>query len=155
MENFINLFRFNLYKRTNILVNDLTDVFKEIKIFIDEKIKPTLEQLEIDGFVFEDIELQKDDFKWKIITKDEIVDDIREILTLSNINDKFNEKKEFLKSLEEVHGISMFPQDLYGKALVVFLETVNEVIKQDKLLDKMEIFDIITIDNNGMNNIVY
>ena len=155
MENFMNLFRFRLYERTGILVNDLTDVFKEIKLFIDGKIKPDLENLEISGFIFHKIELQKEEFKWKVIIEDEMTDDIREFITLNNVNDRFKGKKEFLKSLEEEHGISMFPQDLYGKASIVFTEVVSEFISQKDLIDKIEIFDILTIDNNGINNIIY
>ena len=155
MENFMNLFRFRLYERTGILVNDLTDVFKEIKLFIDGKIKPDLENLEISGFIFHKIELQKEEFKWKVIIEDEMTDDIREFITLNNVNDRFKGKKEFLKSLEEEHGISMFPQDLYGKACIVFTEVVSEFISQKDLIDKIEIFDILTIDNNGINNIIY
>ena len=49
----------------------------------------------------------------------------------------------------------MFPQDLYGKALVVFSEVVTEYINKKDLLDKLELFDILTIDNNGSNNIIY
>ena len=155
MERFKNLFRYRLYERTNILANDLTDVFKEIKIFIDEKVKPELEKGEIDKYIFEGIELRKDGFKWRINNEEEITDEVKEHITLDEINEKFKGKKEFLKSLEENHGISMFPQDLYGKSLIVFSEVVTEYINKKELLDKIELFEILTIDNNGSNNIIY
>lgn len=155
MEGFKNLFRYKLYERTNILANDLTDIFKEIKIFIDEKVKPELEKSEVDKYIFEGIELRKEEFKWRINNKEEITDEVKEYITLDKINEKFKGKKEFLKSLEENYEISMFPQDLYGKALVVFSEVLTEYINKNELLDKLELFDILTIDNNGSNNIIY
>ena len=39
MEEFKELYRYRLYEKTHILVNNLDDVFKEIKLFIDMKLK--------------------------------------------------------------------------------------------------------------------
>ena len=74
MEEFKDYYRFKLYEKTNILVNKLDDVFKEIKIFIDMELKPLLVESEHTSFIFGSIEYvyELDEFKWRIRLNDEL-----------------------------------------------------------------------------------
>lgn len=159
MEEFMDLYRYRLYERTWILVNDLNEVFKEIELFIDKKLKPFLKESELDKLIFESIELCFDGekFEWRIHLEDDIMLDKAEKfnLTFNNITKYIDEDKEFLKSLESDYGISMFPKVLYEKAFMVLTEVVSEYVRSDKLQSKLEITNIMTIDNNDENNIVY
>lgn len=159
MEEFMDLYRYRLYERTWILVNDLNEVFKEIELFIDKKLKPFLKESELDKLIFESIELCFDGekFEWRVHLEDDIMLDKAEKFNLAfnNITKYIDEDKEFLKSLESDYGISMFPKVLYEKAFMVLTEVVSEYVRSDKLQSKLEIANIITIDNNDENNIVY
>lgn len=159
MEEFMDLYRYKLYERTWILVNDLNEVFKEIELFIDKKLKPFLKESELDKLIFESIELCFDGekFEWRVHLEDDIMLDKAEKFNLAfnNITKYIDEDKEFLKSLESDYGISMFPKVLYEKAFMVLTEVVSEYVRSDKLQSKLEIANIITIDNNDENNIVY
>ena len=74
MEEFKELYRYRLYEKTHILVNNLDDVFKEIKLFIDIKLKPLLVESDYSKFIFDSIEYryELDEFKWRIHLKDEL-----------------------------------------------------------------------------------
>ena len=146
MEEFKELYRYRLYEKTYILVNNLDDVFKEIKLFIDMKLKPLLVESDYSKFIFDSIEYryELDEFKWRIHLKDE----------LSNGTSVVYDK-EFLKMLEDEFSISMFPKVLYDEAFIVFTEVVSEFVNREKLCEKIEIYDILTIDNNEENNIIY
>lgn len=152
MEDFKEYYRYKLYERTHILVNKLDDVFKEIELFIELKLKPMMIDSEYDAFIFGSIELkyEHEEFKWIIRLKDEI--------SVGNeiYYDKefIKEDKEFMKMLEE-HDICMFPKILYDEAFLTLTEVVSEYVNKEELQDKLEIYNIMTIDNNGENNIVY
>lgn len=157
MEEFIDLYRYNVYNRCRILVNEFTDVAKEIRLFVDLKVKPYMTEKELTKVIFDGIELRKEDdnFVWSIHDKNELKESGAKEFTLDEINSKFKGKKEFLKSLEEEYGIDMFPKDLYGKALVVLAETVTDFINKETLFEEMDIFELFKLGNNGENNIIY
>lgn len=151
MEEFKDYYRFKLYEKTNILVNKLDDVFKEIKIFIDMELKPLLVESEHTSFIFGSIEYvyELDEFKWRIRLNDELDN------AVCYSKDFIKEDKEFMKMIDEEYNISMFPKLLFDEAFLVLTEVVSEYVNKDELQDKIEIYDILTIDNNGENNIVY
>lgn len=153
MEEFKELYRYRLYEKTHILVNNLDDVFKEIKLFIDMKLKPLLVESDYSKFIFDSIEYryELDEFKWRIHLKDELSDGT----SVPYDKEFIKEDKEFMKILEEEYNISMFPKILYDEAFLVFTEVVSEFVDRNKLCDKIEIYDILTIDNNEENNIIY
>ena len=136
MEEFKELYRYRLYEKTHILVNNLDDVFKEIKLFIDMKLKPLLVESDYSKFIFDSIEYryELDEFKWRIHLKDELSNGTSVVYEFS---------------------ISMFPKVLYDEAFIVFTEVVSEFVNREKLCEKIEIYDILTIDNNEENNIIY
>ena len=92
-----------------------------------------------------------DEFKWRIHLKDELSNGT----SMSYDKEFIKEDKEFMKILEDEYNISMFPKILYDEAFLVFTEVVSEFVDRDKLCDKIEIYDILTIDNNEENNIIY
>lgn len=153
MENFKELYRFMLYSETGILVNDLTDVFKEINIFIEKKIKPYIIEKEYKKLIFNSIELRYEDneFKWRIHLDDEILED--GCVYFDNEDFKMD-VKEFKEIIEEC-GLSMFPKVLYDKAFLIFTKVVSDYINNEIIQEKLELFDIMTIDNNGANNVIY
>lgn len=157
MEEIKDLYRVRLYERCNILAVDLTDIIKEIKLFVDEKVIPELKENDCDKFIFSGLELRKEDdkFVWSVYDSNELSDLKSKEITLDDINIEFKGKKEFLKSLEENHNIENFPKELYGKAFMVFAETVTEIINSDKLYDEINLFDIFTLTNNDINNIIF
>lgn len=157
MEEIKDLYRARLYERCNILVVDLTDTIREIKLFIDEKVTLELKESDFDKFIFSGLELRNEDdkFVWSVYDKDEISELKSKEFTLDDINIEFKGKKEFLKSLEENHNIENFPKELYGKAFMIFAETISELVHNDKLYDETNIFDIFTLSNNDINNIIF
>lgn len=157
MEEFIDLYRYNIYTRCKIMVNDFTDVVKEIRLFIDEKVKPYMKEKELNKLIFDGIELRREDvnFIWSIYDKNELKEPGAKEITMDNINNKFKGKKEFLKSLDEEHGIKMFPKELYGKAFMVLAETISEMASNEHLYEEINIFEIFKLGNNGVNNIIY
>ena len=62
--------------------------------------------------------------------------------------------KEFKEIIEEC-GLSMFPKVLYDKAFLIFTKVVSDYINNEIIQEKLELFDIMTIDNNGANNVIY
>lgn len=156
MEEFIDLYRYKIYDRCNIMANDLSDIIKEVKLFIDDKIIPYLNEDEYEKLVFDGIELRKneDGFIWSIHDKNEMIDLNSKHILFNEINNLFKGDKEFLKSLEENHQIENFPKELYGKAFMVFAETVSEIINSDDLYTDVDLFGIFKLDNNGINNII-
>ena len=153
MENFKELYRYRLYEKTNILVNNLNDVFKEIDLFISYKIKPLLVESNYSKFIFGSIEFiyELHEFKWRIHLKDELNDG-----NAIEFNKDFIKKdEEFMRLLEDEYGISMFPKILYDEAFLVFTDVVSEYVDRKDLQPKLELFGILTIDNNDENNIIY
>ena len=136
MEDFKELYRFRLYNKTHILVNNLDDVFKEIKLFIDMKLKPLLVESEYSKFIFGSIEFryELDEFKWRIHLKDEISNGT----SIEYDKDFIKEDKEFMKSLEEEFGISMFPKVLYDEAFIVLTEVVSEYVDREELCEESD-----------------
>ncbi len=157
MDKFKNLYRGILYKECRILANDLNDIFKEIKLFVDEKVIPYIKSNEnCDRLVFDGIELNKeeDGYSWSIYDKESLSNQITTEVTMDDINIIFKGNTEFLKHIKE-EGIENFPKELYGKAFMVFAITVSEVLRKEELHEELNLFDIFTISNNEYNNIIY
>lgn len=156
MEEFIDLYRYKIYNKCNILVNDLSDILKEVKLFINDKIIPFLIEEDYTKLVFDGIELVQtdDNFIWSVHDKDELVDFNSKQITIDEINNLFKGEKEFLNNLEKDHGIELFPKDLYGKAFMIFAETVTEFLESRELYSNIDLFGIFKLDNNGHNNII-
>lgn len=158
MDKFKNLYRGILYRECRILANDLDDIFKEIKLFVDEKVIPYLKSNEnCDRLIFDGIELVKDEDKcsWSIYSKNDLSNQITTEVTLDDINLIFKGNTEFLKHIKDDHEIINFPKELYGKAFMILAMTVTELLNKSELHEEMNLFDIFTISNNGNNNIIY
>lgn len=159
MENIIDLFRYRIFLKCNILVNDMSDIIKEVKKFAYEKVFPYLLETEgCDKLVFDGVEFRVED---KIIKCSEYVkDDIYEVVTtkikMEEINEFFQGKDEFLKELQEKEGIVEFPKELYGKAFMCLAEVLTELFYQEELIEDIyNIFDICMLSNNGRKNVIY
>ena len=158
MDKFKNLYRGILYRECRILANDLDDIFKEIKLFVDKKVSPYLNSNEnCDRLIFDGIELVKEEDKcsWSIYSKNDLSNQISTEITLDDINLIFKGNTEFLKHIKDDHGIINFPKELYGKAFMILAMTVTELLNKSELHEEMNLFDIFTISNNGNNNIIY
>ena len=158
MDKFKNLYRGILYRECRILANDLDDIFKEIKLFVDEKVIPYLINNEnCDRLIFDGIELVKeeDKYSWSIYSTNDLSKQITTEVTLDDINLIFKGNTEFLKYIKNGHGILNFPKELYGKAFMILAMTVTELLNKSELHEEMNLFDIFTISNNGINNIIY
>lgn len=159
MENIINLFRYKIFTKCNILVNDMSDIIKEVTKFAYEKVFPYLLETEgCDKLVFDGIEFRVEDKKIKCsqYVKDDIYEVVTTKIKIEEINEFFQGKDEFLKELQEKEGIVDFPKDLYGKTFMCLAETLTDIIYQEELVDDVyNIFDICTLSNNGKMNIIY
>ena len=115
------------------------------------ELKPLLVESEHTSFIFGSIEYvyELDEFKWRIRLNDELDN------AVCYSKDFIKEDKEFMKLIDEEYNISMFPKILFDEAFLILTEVVSEYVNKDELQDKIEIYDILTIDNNGENNIVY
>ena len=132
MEEIKDLYRVRLYERCNILAVDLTDIIKEIKLFVDEKVIPELKENDCDKFIFSGLELRKEDdkFVWSVYDSNELSDLKPKEITLDDINIEFKGKKEFLKSLEENHNIVTdgYTNFINNRLIVEF---INELSKEE------------------------
>lgn len=157
LEEFMDLYRYRIFERCKIMVNDLTDVFKEIDLFIEKRVKLYLRDKGYSKLIIDGIELryEEDNFVWSIHDKNELVDPNAKEILFDDVNKTFKAGKEFLKYIDEEEGIILFPKELYGKALVVLAETTSEFIQREELIEEMEISNIFKIGNNGVNNIIY
>lgn len=156
-EEFMDLYRYRIFEKCKIMVNDLTDVFKEIDLFIEKRVKLYLRDKGYSKLIFDGIELRVEDeqFVWSVHDKDELIDPNAKEITIEEVNKKFKAGKEFLKYIDEEEGIILFPKELYGKALMILAETTSEFIQREVLIEEMDIFGIFKIGNNGENNIIY
>lgn len=159
MENIIDLFRYKIFIRCNILVNDMSEVIKESTKFAYEKVFPYLMETEgCDKLVFDGIEFRVEDKKIKCsqYVKDDIYEVVTTKIKIEEINEFFQGKDEFLKELQEKEGFVEFPKDLYGKAFMCLAEVLTELIYQEDLITEVyNIFDICMLTNNGRNNVIY
>ena len=159
MENIIDLFRYKIFTRCNILVNDMSEVIKESTKFAYEKVFPYLMETEgCDKLVFDGIEFRVEDKKIKCsqYVKDDIYEVVTTKIKIEEINEFFQGKDEFLKELQEKEGFVEFPKDLYGKAFMCLAEVLTELIYQEDLITEVyNIFDICMLTNNGRNNVIY
>lgn len=159
MENIIDLFRYKIFTRCNILVNNMSEVIKESTKFAYEKVFPYLMETEgCDKLVFDGIEFRVEDKKIKCsqYVKDDIYEVVTTKIKIEEINEFFQGKDEFLKELQEKEGFVEFPKDLYGKAFMCLAEVLTELIYQEDLITEVyNIFDICMLTNNGRNNVIY
>ena len=159
MENIIDLFRYKIFIRCNILVNDMSEVIKESTKFAYEKVFPYLMETEgCDKLVFDGIEFRVEDKKIKCsqYVKDDIYEVVTTKIKIEEINEFFQGKDEFLKELQEKEGFVEFPKDLYGKAFMCLAEVLTELIYQEDLITEVyNVFDICMLTNNGRNNVIY
>lgn len=159
MENIIDLFRYKIFIRCNILVNDMSEVIKESTKFAYEKVFPYLMETEgCDKLVFDGIEFRVEDKKIKCsqYVKDDIYEVVTTKIKIEEINEFFQGKDEFLKELQEKEGFVEFPKDLYGKAFMCLAEMLTELIYQEDLITEVyNVFDICMLTNNGRNNVIY
>ena len=159
MENIIDLFRYKIFIRCNILVNDMSEVIKESTKFAYEKVFPYLMETEgCDKLVFDGIEFRVEDKKIKCsqYVKDDIYEVVTTKIKIEEINEFFQGKDEFLKELQEKEGFVEFPKDLYGKAFMCLSEVLTELIYQeDLIMEVYNVFDICMLTNNGRNNVIY
>lgn len=153
-------FRCKIFKNCKVLVNDMKPVIKELDLFIKNiLLSPTPGDSKI-IYRINSIELYKEtkneiikEFKWELNTNQDCEEEIIE-LNMETIQELFNDKKkEFLKLLqdEEVD----FPEVLFGKVFICFSEMISDYLNKTELIDKHEIYNILTLDNNGENNIIY
>lgn len=158
MENIIDLFRFKIFTRCNILVNDMTDVIKEVSKFAYEKVFPyVLETEGCDKLVFDNIEIRVEDknIKCSKYVKDDIYEVVTTKINIDEINDFFKGKDEFLKELQD-NGFNEFPKELYGKAFMCLTEVLSDMLFREELVEEpLNIFDICVLSNNGKCNVVY
>lgn len=159
MENIIDLFRYKIFVRCNILVNDMSEVIKESTKFAYEKVFPYLMETEgCDKLVFDGIEFRVEDKKIKCsqYVKDDIYEVVTTKIKIEEINEFFQGKDDFLKELQEKEGFVEFPKDLYGKAFMCLAEVLTELIYQEDLITEVyNVFDICMLTNNGRNNVIY
>ena len=133
-------------KLCGILVNDLSDVIKEVTLFAYEKIIPFIkENTDYDKLIFDGIEVRFENERdvWCGHQKDSLYDPKVKEIKINEIDEFFEGKEEFLKDLKEKHEIENFPKELYGKAFMCLAETITEKLYQEELID------------NGINNIIY
>lgn len=159
MENIIDLFRYKIFIRCNILVNNMSDVIKEVTKFAHEKVFTyVLETEGCDKLVFDGIEVRVENKNIKLsqYVKDDIYEVVTTKIKLENVNDFFQGGDDFLKELQEKEGMVDFPKELYGKAFMCLAETITEFLYQEDIIeDCYNIFDICMLTNNGKNNIIY
>ena len=158
MENIIELFRYKIFTRCNILVNDMNDVIKEVNKFAYEKVFPyVLETEGCDKLVFDNIEIRVEDKKIKCsqYVKDDIYEVVTTKINIDEINEFFKGKEEFLKELQD-NGFNEFPKDLYGKAFICLTEVLSDILFREELIEEhFNIFDIFVLSNNGKCNVIY
>lgn len=155
-------FRSTIFDTCRVLINDMTPVIKELQLFIKDIL---LSPDKRDGKIIyraDSIELYKEtkndmikEFKWSLNTNQDPDDDTEIVeLNLNNIQSLFKEKKkEFFKKLkdEEID----FPATMYGLVFICFSKLISEELKQKELIGEQNVYNIITLDNNGENNIIY
>lgn len=158
MENIIELFRYKIFTRCNILVNDMNDVIKEVNKFAYEKVFPyVLETEGCDKLVFDNIEIRVEDKKIKCsqYVKDDIYEVVTTKINIDEINEFFKGKDEFLKEIQD-NGFNEFPKDLYGKAFICLTEVLSDILFREELIEEhLNIFDIFVLSNNGKCNVIY
>lgn len=158
MNDILELFRAKIYSECGILVNDLSDVIKEVTLFAYEKIIPFIkENEEHNKLIFDGIEVSFENERdvWRGHEKDSLCDPKDKEIKLNEINEFFGCKEEFLKDLKEKYEIDNFPKDLYGKAFMCLAETISILLYQEELFDNINVFDIFILNNNGINNVIY
>lgn len=153
-------FRNVIFDTCRVLINDMTPVIQELKLFIKNiLLSPTEGDSKI-IYRIDSIELYKEtksnivkEFKWSLNTNQDTEIEVVE-LTLDNVKSIFKEeKKAFIKLLKD-EGID-FPPTMYGLVFVCFSKLITEYLNQTDLIEKENVYDILTIDNNGENNIIY
>jgi hypothetical protein len=158
MENIIELFRYKIFTRCNILVNNMDDVIKEVNKFAYEKVFPYVLEIEgCDKLVFDNIEIRVEDknIKCSKYVKDDIYEVVTTKINMDEINDFFKGKDEFLKELQD-NGFSEFPKELYGKAFMCLAEVLSDILFREELIEEiLNIFDICILSNNGKCNVIY
>lgn len=153
-------FRCKIFERCKVLVNDISPVIKELELFIKNiLLSPSTGDSKI-IYRINSIELYKEtkndmikEFKWELNTNQDSEAEIIE-LTLDNIQELFEEKKkDFMKTLqdEEID----FPLVLFGKVFICFADTISDYLNKDNLIEKQDVYNILVLDNNGENNIIY
>jgi hypothetical protein len=158
MEELKEIFRAKIYKECGILVNDLSDVEKEIQLFVYEKVFPFIKDSEeFIGLTFDGIQIIFDEERdrWRRCMDDDLYDPKIKDVNIDEINNLFKGKEEFLKDLKEKHNIENFPKKLYGKAFMCLAMTVTDMVNKDEMYEYINVLDLFVLSNNGHNNIIY
>jgi hypothetical protein len=145
-----------LYKNCRILVNDLTEVTKELSMFLEKKVYKFIATDEkYIGIIIDDIIIKYDeDIEWRIKESNEIIEENIFKLDLYNIEEIFDGKDEYIKEIKE--ELVTFPKELYGKSFISFIQTLSKFIYSDELInEEIDIFGLCKLSNNGKNNIIY
>lgn len=154
-------FRSVIFDTCRVLINDMSPVIKELQLFVkDILLSPDKRDSKI-IYRINSIELYKEtkndmikEFKWSLNTNQD-QDDFEIIeLSLNNIQSIFKDsKKEFIKKLKD-EGID-FPATMYGLIFICFSKLISEYLNQKDLITEQNVYGLITLDNNGENNIIY
>ena len=153
LEEIKNVYRFKLYEECRILVNDLTDVIKELKMFVEKKFYPFVKEEE-KRIVISNIEItfENDKFVWRLFDRNDIDENVLRIDRF-NIRDIFPGIDEYI--IEVRQTLEKYPKELYCYSFICFIDTIEHILKGEELKETYSVFDICKVEFNGEINIVY
>lgn len=158
---FTESLRAKIYEKCKILINDMTPVVTQVKMFVENIL---LSPEKGDGsYTYRisnsvDLLVVIDNGKLKshewILCTNQKVDNTMINFDIDNVNAVFSTCKKTFKKLMMDSSIENYPKELFGKAFVCFIDCVSDVLKGDDIKEEIEIYELFKLGNNGENNVI-